>query len=258
MNTVLNSIKQAKIYSQPWPHYEIHDIFDNNICNWINTFNFPSNEEIFNRKTNWFMSKETERVGAVGIKRYINEFKQRYQAAKEAIWHKKTHPCEFIFGTDFLQQHTQAKHIIDMFRDRNVVSLLESLEGVQLSKSFLRVMLIKDAPGYKIPIHPDSDKKLFTLQCFFKTDINTSKDLGTQICDEYGNIVKRTTYTENSGTFFFPRQEKTEKYIPTLHAFIDTPIEKYRISMMVNYCKREEITRDDVGNKLGYLIPVSE
>ena len=118
-------------------------------------------------------------------------------------------------------------------------------------------MLIKDVPGYRIPVHPDSDKKLFTLQCFFSTDINKSCDLGTQICDEEGNIVKRTIYEENAGTFFFPRQEKTKDYIPTLHAFINTPIENYRVSLMVNYCKREEIARDDVGNKLGYLIPVS-
>jgi hypothetical protein len=258
MNTVFESIKQAKIYSHPWPHYEIHNIFDNDIHNWINNFNFPSNEEIFSRKKDFFMSKKTERVGAVGIKQFLDAFKQRYNAAKEAIWHKKTHPCEFIFGTDFLQQNPHARRIVKMFLSLEVINSLESLENVKLDKSFLRIMLIKDVPGYEIPVHPDSDKKLFTLQCFFKTDINTTKDLGTQICDEYGNVVKRTIYAENTGTFFFPRQEKTNNYIPTLHAFINTPIDNYRISLMVNYCKREEVTRDDVGNKLGYLIPVLE
>ena len=134
MNTVLESIKQAKIYSHPWPHYEIRGIFDSEVCNWINTFNFPTNEEIFKRKTDWFMSKKTERVGAVGIKQYIDAFKQRYQAAKEAIWHKKTHPCEFIFGTDFLQKHIYAQRIVDMFLDLNVIKSLESLENVKLDK----------------------------------------------------------------------------------------------------------------------------
>ena len=144
-----------------------------------------------------------------------------------------------------------------MFLDLNVIKVLESLENVKLDKSFLRIMLIKDVPGYRIPVHPDTDKKLFTLQCFFSTNVNKNRDLGTQICDETGSIVKKTIYEENAGTFFFPRQEKTKDHVPTLHAFIDTPIENYRISLMVNYCKREEITRDDVGNKLGYLIPVS-
>jgi hypothetical protein len=257
MNTVFESVKQAKTYSHPWPHYEICNIFDSDICSWINNFNFPSNEEIFNRKKDFFMSKKTERVGAVGIEQFINTFKLRYKAAREAIWHKKTHPCEFIFGTDFLQQNLHAQKIIKMFLCPDVVKLLESLENVKLEKSFLRIMLIKDVPGYTIPVHTDSDKKLFTLQCFFNTDINKNKDLGTQICDESSNIVKRTIYAENTGTFFFPRQEKTKKHTPTLHAFVDTPIDNYRVSLMVNYCKREEITRDDVGNKLGYLIPVS-
>jgi len=257
MNTVLKSLEQRREYTYPWPHYEVYNIFDKDICHWIDTFVFPSNEEIFNRKKDFFMSKKTERVGAVGIKQFLNTFKQRYNAAREAIWHKKTHPCEFIFGAEFLMQNLYAQKIVSMFLDPDVIKMFESLEGVHLKESFLRIMLIKDVPGYEIPVHPDSDKKLFTLQCFFKTYINENKDLGTQICDEHGNIVKRTAYKENAGTFFFPRQEKTDKYIPTLHAFIDTPIDVYRVSLMVNYCKREEVTRDDVGNKLGYLIPVS-
>jgi hypothetical protein len=257
MNTVLESIKNLKKYPHPWPHYEIDNIFDKEICDWVNNFNFPSNGEIFSRKKNWFLSKRTERLGAVGVKAFIAEYKQRYEAARQAIWHKKTHPCEFIFGNEFLGTYPHARRVVDMFLDRDVISFFESLENVCLNNSLLRIMLIKDIPGYSIPVHPDTDKKLFTLQCFMKTDVNKNKDLGTQICDENGNIVKRTIYEDNVGTFFFPRQEKTKDNIPTLHAFVDTPIDNYRISIMVNYCKREEIMRDDVGNKLGYLIPVS-
>lgn len=256
MNTVLESIKNLKKYSQPWPHYEIRNIFDANICSWITGFNYPTKQEILTRKKNWFLSDKSRSVGIIGIRQYVMELKQRYADARRVVWHKKTHPCEFIFGTDFLQQHIQAKRIVDMFLAPEVISLLESFEGVKLRESLLRVMLIKDVTGYKIPVHPDTDKKLFTLQCFFKTDVNKGCDLGTQICDEEGIIVKRTIYEENAGTFFFPRQQKTENYIPTLHSFVDTPIQDYRISVMVNYCKREEVTRDDVGNKLGYLIPV--
>lgn len=257
MNTVLESIKNCKKYSQPWPHYEIHNIFDSNICEWITSFNYPENNEIIQREKNRFMSKKTRCVGAIGIKQFYKEFKQRYDAAREIIWHKKTHPCEFIFGHDFLQQHHQAQKIIEMFLDKDVISLIESFQDIRLNNSFLRVMLIKDIQGYTIPVHPDSNRKLFTLQCFFKTNINEGEELGTQICDENENIVKRTVYRENAGTFFFPKQKKSESQIPTLHAFVDTPIKKYRISLMVNYCTREEITQDDVGNKLGYLIPIN-
>ena len=257
MNTVLESIKNIKKYSHPWPHYEIDNIFDVDICNWITTFNFPDNETITKRKKNWFMPSKDRHVGTIGIKEFLYEFKERYNDAKNAIWHKKTHPCEFIFGTDFLQTYPQAQKIVKMFLDPVVVSSLESLENVKLHDTFLRIMLIKDVPGYRIPVHPDSDKKLFTLQCFFKTDVNENKDLGTQLCDENGTVVKRAAYKENAGTMFFPRQVKTDTHIPTLHAFIDTPIQKYRISIMINYCRHDEVSRDDVGNKLGYLIPVS-
>lgn len=258
MNTVLESIKQAKIYSHPWPHYEINNIFNGEICNWITNFDYPSNDEILNREKNWFLTGKAERVGAVGFKSFLQNYKERFHAAQQAVWHKKTHPCEFIFGSDFLQKYSQAQRIVDMFLDRDVIALLESLENIKLTNTFLRVMLIKDIHGYHIPVHPDTNRKLFTLQCFFKTDINEGKELGTQLCNENGDIVKRTSYVENGGTFFFPCQEKKGDRTPTLHAFIDTPIDEYRISMMVNYCTREEVIKDDVGNKLGYLIPVSE
>jgi hypothetical protein len=255
MNTVLESIKNRIVHSNPWPHYEIHNIFDENVCKWIADFNYPSNKEIFERKVNWYLPSNRRTVAAVGVREFLKEAEQLYNAAKEHDWHKKTHTCEFIFGADFLSKYPQAYNIAQMFLDPEVIDNIESIENVSLKKSFLRIMLIKDVQGYKISVHPDSERKLFTMQCFFR--VNNSEDLGTQICDVDGNILKRTIYKENCGTFFFPRQVQTETHIPTLHAFVDTPIADYRISIMVNYCTKEEVKKDRTGMKLGYFLPVS-
>jgi hypothetical protein len=252
MNPVLESIKNSIKDDVPWPHYNVSNVFDKQIHSWIRDFSYPNNDEINGAEPDSVMLERSNKS--------VNPLLQHLKRLKESVslknkfWYKKVHSCEINFGDEIRDKYKEAQIITDYFTDIEIAKFLEQIGNVSLQKTLVRIQLLKDMPGIQIPLHTDVKTKAFTLLIYFKTEDNEGKELGTQLYDGT-TFIKRTPYKENSGTFFFPVQNRLNNKKPTLHAFTDTFFEKPRISMIVNFFDKSELGLDIPGNKLGHYIP---
>lgn len=240
-NCIYDSFVNCKKYNKPWVHYETTDILDSDLLDFIYNFKFPTNEEIITAPVNFCTLRKFEKISAL-LKG--EQYKQTFLDER--------HSCEINFTQTFRQQHVQAQRLFEMFLDKKVISYLENTGNVSLKDSFLRIQLLKDIDGYTVTPHIDYEK-IFTLQCFFMT--NTESDIGTILLSKRnGDIIKRTQYHENAGTFFFPTK-CTQKNIPmnntdemTWHSFYGK-INVQRISLMVNFFSSIPLGNNAITNK---------
>lgn len=240
-NCVYNSLAHFKKHTAPWTHYEIENVLDNDLLDFIYNFKFPTNNDIIASPTNYCTLRKFDKVSKI----------LKGEQYKQTISDNR-HSCEINFTQTFKQEHKQAQRLFDMFLDKTVLNFLEKTGNISLKDSFLRIQLIKDIDGYSITPHVDYEK-LFTLQCFFMT--STESDIGTILLSKReGEIIKRTLYRENTGTFFFPTKCK-EKNVPvnnsdeaTWHSFRGK-INVQRISLMVNYFSNIPLGNNNITNK---------
>lgn len=249
MNTVLSSFIESKKDETPWPHYIVKNIFNEQICEWVRKYPYPTNEEIEACAPNYQMLPRDNG----DLVTYLKKARQITNELLDYKWFKKIHSCEIIFNERLISENVHAKTIADYFCDPEIIAYLEGVSGRKFKNTFVRIQLLKDLPGCHIGLHTDMETKLFTLLCFYKTEKN--KDIGTQLYDG-NNFVKRIPYEENSGAFFFPVQRDAKSEKPTFHAFMDTPFVDSRISMIVNYFDERELTLDIIGKNLGHYIAV--
>ena len=131
--------------------------------------------------------------------------------------------------------------ILDSFLRKENINFLSSIDQrFALAKKMLRISIWKDFNGLHLPMHTDSDYKLFTMQIYLPR--NTETEYGTTFYDQEGNFFKKTNYTLNDGYFFFPNINK----IKTNHSFVED-IKTERCSIIFNiidkqlYMKRNSI-----------------
>jgi hypothetical protein len=251
MNTVLESIKNCVKDVNPWPHYNVSNVFDEQIHNWIRNFPYPDNNEINEAEPDSIMLERSNK-NVNPLLEHIKRTKEKI-ATNEKLWYKKVHSCEINFGNEIRQKYKEAQTITDYLTDIEIAKTLEEIGNVSLQNTLVRIQLLKDMPGVQIPLHTDVSTKAFTLLIYFKTENHGGLELGTQLYNGT-TFVKRTPYKENSGTFFFPVQKRSKDKKPTLHAFVDTFFEKPRISMIVNFFDKSELGLDVPGNKLGHYM----
>lgn len=215
MNCVLKSIKTARQYSEPWLHYEIDNLLDSDLHNYILTYPFPSNETIEQFPDKYCLLRKFDRIKALAHKKQYTR-----------TLNDNRHSCEINFSKTIREESAKAKKLFNLFTDPDLLQYLEQIGNITLKGSYLRVQLIKDLEGYSIRPHTDIQKK-FTLLGHFCTE--TEQNLGTDLyCQEGKKIVKTTTFGENAGMFFFPSSN-------TWHGYVAKPLNKQRVSLMVNY-----------------------
>lgn len=253
MNPVLQSIEKCTKDEHPWPHYTVFDVFDKPIHNWIRNFPYPTNDEVNNAQPDKTMLERSDK-SINPLLQHIKKTRIEKDALKEKIWYKKVHSCEINFGNELREKYKEVQTITEYFTDINVAKALEVLSGRTLIDKLVRIQLLKDMPGASIPIHTDVQTKVFTLLLSFKTEDHEGLELGTQLYNGT-QFVKRAIFRENSGTFFFPVQKRSENQKPTLHAFVNTEFKNPRITMIVNFFDKSELALDLPGNKLGYYVP---
>lgn len=215
MNCVLESIKNAKKYEQPWTFYEVSDVLSPTLHSFVREYDFPDNEAIKAAPEKFCLFRKFDRIKSIVLhKQYTSSLMDN------------KHSCEISFTESLRKQNTQANNLFSLFCDPELIAYLENIGPYSLKGTYLRVQLIKDLQEYAIRPHVDGNK-YFTLFLHYCTE--TEKNLGTDLYDTNGQkFIKTSTFKENGGMFFFPSKE-------TWHGYRSKPINKQRISLMVNY-----------------------
>ena len=123
-------------------------------------------------------------------------------------------------------------------QDKETVGRLETLCGIALKGSFLRIEYCQDTDGFWLEPHTDIGAKLFTMLVYLSTDPG-SEQWGTDIYDGDLNHVGTAPCGFNYGLIFIPGAD-------TWHGFRRRPIGGVRKSLIVNYVKDEWRSRHEL------------
>jgi len=193
-------------HSDPWPFWEIHDVFD------TNTLEFLHNVE-------------------------LTEFNSRLVT--------DSNRDVFRFTKKNAKKYSYVAKIVNKLLDSQTIQLLEKIgERVGAEKfkhSYVRVDLTIDKAGFNLKPHLDRKSKLFTMQVFLP-DRTCQQNVGTEIYNEQLQIVHKLPFTDNCGYFFYPRSKHDKKQ---WHGMMH-PCTGDRRTLLVNYiCKQDEDTRGE-------------
>lgn len=119
------------------------------------------------------------------------------------------------------------KGLVGELLDIDTIAYVGQLIERDLREAFLRVEVIVDRNGFWLERHKDIKEKLMSMQLYVNL-VGESENLGTDIYDPSGNVVKTIPYRNNTGYFFAPGSD-------TWHGFEKKTIEKERRSVLINY-----------------------
>lgn len=226
MNMLHEEIKflEALELDEPWPHTVIDNFFSKINLDVIKTFfnNFVPDEKFI---------EQYEKVKVSSANNLIKYAKSKIFALNK----KDNHNCFLTLTEKSLQKFSYLENLVNIFKSKEIINkICNHRKDELIKKSILRIQLIRDVKGYSIKPHPDSERKLFTFQCYFPYKEN---NLGTSLYDQNLNYVKAIPYKENTAYWFIPKQ----KGVITWHGFEGKTIECRRDSIMVNYvCDNED------------------
>ena len=117
--------------------------------------------------------------------------------------------------------------LIEELRSKDTYGYISELIKKDLSNSYVRVEVICDRRGFWLKPHCDIKEKLIS-GLFFANPFNESENLGTDLYDKKGNVVKTVPYKNNYGYFFTSGSS-------TWHGMEKKEIKKERRCLQVNY-----------------------
>ena len=123
-------------------------------------------------------------------------------------------------------------------QDAAVTRRLQSLCGVDLGGSFLRIEYCMDTDGFWLEPHTDIGAKRFTMLIYL-SDTPGCEAWGTDLLDGPDRFVTSVPYRRNDGFIFVPGAD-------TWHGFHRRPIEGVRRSLIVNYVGNEWRARHEL------------
>jgi hypothetical protein len=143
------------------------------------------------------------------------------------------HSCELDISPEIIKKYPEADKLINYFSREGKV-WLEQLGKITLPKPvYLRVQLVRDVDGYYIKPHTDALNKLVTFICH----LTNTQEGGTQILNQNQEVVYRVGSSKNNALIFYPNYAP---YVKTYHSFMESKIEGYRDTLMVNYYSSTE------------------
>ncbi|GGF43483.1 hypothetical protein GCM10011611_57400 [Aliidongia dinghuensis] len=152
---------------------------------------------------------------------------------------RETHnSSRLFFGAEAQARHPVCAALVAAYQDARVVRRLETLGGIDLAGSFLRVELCLDTQGFWLEPHTDIGAKLFTHLVYLSTGPE-ARAWGTDLLWPDGTLAARADAVPNSGLIFVPATD-------TWHGFAPRPITGVRRTLIVNYVKPEWRSRHEL------------
>lgn len=128
--------------------------------------------------------------------------------------------------------------IADAFQSPEVVHMIESSTGANLSGSYVRLEFAQDADGFWLEPHTDLGVKRFTMLIYL-AEGEEQADLGTDIYSDPDTWAKRSPFIDNSALVFVPGSD-------TWHGLARRPIPGIRRSVIMNYVTDEWRAREQL------------
>ena len=128
--------------------------------------------------------------------------------------------------------------VADAFQSPEVVEMIETTTGADLSGSYVRLEFAQDTDGFWLEPHTDLGVKRFTMLIYL-TEGEDQSDLGTDIYADPGTWAKRSPFVDNSALVFVPSSG-------TWHGLARRPIPGVRRSVIMNYVTDEWRAREQL------------
>ena len=207
----LNSLKtRSKHYSTPFNHWELNEPLTkeevNEIC---------KTEIIDLTKVNINYDGTRAVDGGEG------KFREGISSGGKAIRFR----C--FITKDNSKDFPHLNTLIGELRSKDAYGYISELIKKDLSNSYVRLEVICDRQGFWLKPHCDIKEKLISC-LLFANPFNESENLGTDLYDEKGNVVKTVPYKNNYGYFFTSGPN-------TWHGMEKKEIVKERRCLQVNY-----------------------
>jgi len=152
---------------------------------------------------------------------------------------RETHNATRIFlAGDMLRRFPVCADVAAAFQDAAIVDTIESVCGVDLEGSRLRIEYCLDTNGFWLEPHTDIGAKLLTMLIYL-SDPPPGEDWGTDIYDAEKRPVATAPAAFNTAMVFVPGAN-------TWHGFRRRPITGVRRSLIVNYVKNEWRSRHEL------------
>ena len=128
--------------------------------------------------------------------------------------------------------------VADAFQSAEVVDLIETATGANLSGSYVRLEFAQDTDGFWLEPHTDLGVKRFTMLIYLAEGEDQS-ELGTDIYADPDTWAKRSPFIDNSALVFVPGSR-------TWHGLARRPIPGIRRSVIMNYVTDEWRAREQL------------
>lgn len=140
---------------------------------------------------------------------------------------------------DTVLHNIKDKKIIDLFRDKNLISKVQEKLNINLSNKVVKAELVEIKNLYKPEIHLDNPNKIITVLVYLKTD--KIEESGTWLYDKNKNLHSKLDGTPNSGITFI-NAPKTWHRLPIM----EEGKEFIRRSLLVTYRHLPRLTYRDL------------
>ena len=207
----LNSLKKrSKHYNSPFTHWELNEPLTKGAINEI------CKTEIVNLKQVNINYDGTRAVDG-GEGQFREGISSGGKAIKFRCFIKKNNSKYF----------PHLNNLMEELRSKDTYGYISELIKKDLSNSYVRLEIICDRQGFWLKPHCDIKEKLISC-LLFANPFNESENLGTDLYDEKGNVVKTVPYKNNYGYFFTSGPN-------TWHGMEKKEIKKERRCLQVNY-----------------------
>tara|TARA_E500000318_G_scaffold70909_1_gene65698 strand:+ start:911 stop:1567 length:657 start_codon:yes stop_codon:yes gene_type:complete len=151
---------------------------------------------------------------------------------------------------DIVIHNIKDKKIINLFRDKNLISKVQEKLNINLSNKVVEAELVELKNTYKPEIHLDKSDKIITVLVYLKTD--KIEESGTWLYDENKNLHSKLDGRPNSGILFI-NAPKTWHSVPIM----EEGKEFIRRSLLITYRHLPRLTYKELikYRKNIFLIP---
>jgi hypothetical protein len=142
------------------------------------------------------------------------------------------------FGELNRTQHSMMDRLAHVFQDQATVNAFETLTGVSLSGTSLRIEYCQDTGNFWLEPHTDIGVKKFTMLIYLNPEPQ-AVDWGTDIYRDRHTYFGRAPGGYNCGLIFVPGED-------TWHGFEVRPITGIRKTIIINYVTAEWLNRHEL------------
>jgi hypothetical protein len=142
------------------------------------------------------------------------------------------------FGELNRTQHSMMDRLAHVFQDQATVNAFETLTGVSLSGTSLRIEYCQDTGNFWLEPHTDIGVKKFTMLIYLNPEPE-AMDWGTDIYWDQHTHFGRAPGGYNCGLIFVPGED-------TWHGFEVRPITGIRKTIIINYVTAEWLNRHEL------------